>query len=135
MHVVGGVGWPIGLLRETPQPYDAAAELAADVGVGNSTYTDYDREITKAAEAWLQNKADPDQPWAAFVSLVSPHYPLTCPEEYYAMYDPAQIDLPVGYKDRFRPEHSELQNVAGFFDYEKYFDEKRCAKPRLHIMA
>ncbi|WP_171236227.1 sulfatase-like hydrolase/transferase [Ruegeria sp. HKCCA6837] len=130
MHVVGGVGWTIGLLRETPQPYDAAAELAADVGIGNSSYTDYDREITKAAEAWLQNTADPDQPWAAFISLVSPHYPLTCPEEFYTIYDPARIDLPVGYENRFRPEHRELRNLAGFFDYEKYFDEQRMREAK-----
>ncbi|MEX0348095.1 MAG: sulfatase-like hydrolase/transferase [Paracoccaceae bacterium] len=131
MHVVGGIGWPIGLLRETPQSYDAAAELAADVGVGNSTYTDYDREITESAEAWLQKKAGSDQPWAAFVSLVSPHYPLTCPEEFYAMYDPEQIDLPVGYQDRFRPDHSELQNVAEFFDYEEYFSEQKMREAKV----
>ena len=123
MHVVGGVGWPVGLLRETPPEYESASELAADVGIGNSTYTDYDRDITEAAEHWLHEKADADGPWAAFVSLVSPHYPLTCPEEYYALYDPAQIDLPIGYEDRLRPDHSELQNVAAFFDYERYFDE------------
>ena len=50
MHVVGGVGWAVGLLRENPPSYDSAAELASDVGVGTSTYTDYDLEITAAAE-------------------------------------------------------------------------------------
>ena len=40
MHVVGGVGWAIGLLRDDPPAYQSAAELAADVGVGSSTYTD-----------------------------------------------------------------------------------------------
>lgn len=130
MHVVGGVGWPVGLLRETPQPYDAAAELAADVGVGSSTYTDYDLDITAAAENWLRDKATAVEPWAAFVSLVSPHYPLTCPEEYYAMYDPAQIDLPIGYEQRFRPEHSELKNVVSFFDYDRYFDEQKMREAK-----
>ena len=120
MHVVGGVGWPVGLLRETPPPYETAAELAADVGVGSSTYTDYDLDITAAAEDWLHGKAGSEETWAAFVSLVSPHYPLTCPEEYHAMYDPAQIDLPVGYRQQFRPEHGELKNVADFFDYDRY---------------
>ena len=51
MHVVGGIGWTIGLLRENLPPYDAASELAADVGVGDSSYTDYDLDITAAAEA------------------------------------------------------------------------------------
>jgi len=130
MHVVGGVGWPVGRLRGMDEPYDAAAELAADVGVGPSTYTDYDRDITAAAEEWLHRKAGSEAPWAAFVSLVSPHYPLTCPEEYYRLYDPADMDLPVGYADRFRPEHSELKNIAEFFDYDRYFDEEKMREAK-----
>ena len=50
MHVVGGVGWAIGLLRENPPPYDVA-ELAADSGRGESSYTAYDRAITAAAKS------------------------------------------------------------------------------------
>ena len=82
MHVVGGVGWPVGLLRSSPPAYDAAAELAADVGVGTSSYTEYDLQITKAAEDWLQDDARTKAPWAGFISFVSPHYPLTCPEDF-----------------------------------------------------
>ncbi|WP_370231659.1 sulfatase-like hydrolase/transferase [Cognatishimia sp.] len=130
MHVVGGVGWTVGLLRDSLPDYDAAAELAADVGVGNSSYTDYDRDITAAAETWLHAQAKSDRPWAAFVSLVSPHYPLTCPEDYFAMYDPAKMDLPVGYTDRFRPNHSELDNVAGFFKYDQYFNEAKMREAK-----
>ena len=134
MHVVGGVGWAAGLLRENPPSFDLASELAADVGAGASTYTDYDREITAAAESWLRDKAASDDPtgspWAAFVSLVSPHYPLTCPEEYLAMYDPAEVDLPVGYAARFRPDHAELANVASFFDYDRYFDERKMREAK-----
>ena len=90
MHVVGGVGWTIGLLRETLPDYSpSAAELAVDVGVGSSSYTDYDLAITDAATDWLCAAERLNQPWAAFVSLVSPHYPLTCPEAFYDLYDPA----------------------------------------------
>ncbi|NRB04861.1 MAG: sulfatase-like hydrolase/transferase, partial [Rhodobacteraceae bacterium] len=129
MHVVGGIGWPVGLLRETLPAYDTA-ELAADVGSGASTYTEYDRQITETAEDWLSGKAGSQDPWAAFVSLVSPHYPLTCPDDFFAMYNPAQMDLPVGYTDRFRPEHTELKNVAGFFDYGRYFDEAKTREAK-----
>lgn len=124
MHVVGGVGWAVGLLRKNPPPYDAAAELAADVGVGASSYTDYDRAITAAAEAWLADPARQERPWAAFVSLVSPHYPLTCPEEWSALYDPDDMDLPVGYGLGL-PDHAELRNIGGFFNYDTYFDEQK----------
>jgi choline-sulfatase len=130
MHVVGGVGWPIGLLRKNPPPYEAAAELAAGVGAGASSYTDYDRDITEAAEDWIKGKAGSDKPWAAFVSLVSPHYPLTCPPEFFDMYDPAQMDLPIGFADRRPPDHSELRNVARFFDYDRYFDEAKTREAK-----
>lgn len=130
MHVVGGIGWTIGLLRENLPPYDAASELAADVGVGDSSYTDYDLDITAAAENWLANKAGSKSPWAAFVSLVSPHYPLTCPQKFYEMYDPDKVDLPVGYENRNPPEHSELKNVAEFFDYDRYFDEQKTREAK-----
>lgn len=130
MHVVGGIGWTIGLLRETLPNYDSAAELATDVGVGDSSYTDYDLDITQAAEDWLAGKEGSDQPWAAFVSLVSPHYPLTCPKAFYDMYDPALMDLPVGYEGRFRPDHAELKNLAGFFDYDRYFDEQKMREAK-----
>ncbi|MEP1208971.1 MAG: sulfatase-like hydrolase/transferase [Rhizobiaceae bacterium] len=130
MHVVGGVGWAIGLLRDDPPPYDAAAELAKDVGVGSSTYTDYDLAITEATENWLAGQQDNKKPWAGFVSLVSPHYPLTCPKDYYDLYDPADMDLPVAYDPGRRPSHSELRNVAGFFDYDRYFDMQKMREAK-----
>ena len=43
MHVVGGVGWAVDLLRDSLPPYDVAAELAADSGCGETSYTAYDR--------------------------------------------------------------------------------------------
>jgi len=81
MHVVGGIGWAIGLLRENPPEYSAVSELAEDVGAGNSSYTNYDLAISGAAEIWLKERKGSAKPWAAFVSFVSPHYPLTAPRE------------------------------------------------------
>lgn len=130
MHVVGGVGWAVGLLRDDPPPYDSASELAEDVGIGPSTYTDYDLSITEAAERWLAEKKASDAPWTGFVSLVSPHYPLTCPQAFYDLYDPALIDLPVGYAENRVPDHSELKNVARFFDYDRYFDVRRMREAK-----
>lgn len=130
MHVVGGIGWPVGLLRGELPSYNSASELAADVGIGSSTYTDYDRDITEAVTAWLQDATRKETPWAAFVSLVSPHYPLACPEEFFNLYDSAEIGLPVGYEERFRPEHEELKNVAGVFKYDQYFDEQKMREAK-----
>lgn len=128
MHVVGGVGWAIGLLREAPPDYDSAAELAADVGAGVSSYTAYDRAITGAAECWLMAPERKTRPWAAFVSLVSPHYPLTAPQEWYDLYDPETVDLPVGYAEEVA--HPELRHLRKFFRYHEYFDETKMRQAR-----
>ncbi len=125
MHVVDGVGWTVGLLREKLPDYPQAAELAADVGVGTSSYTQYDLDITAATEEWLHRQSKSTGSWAAFVSLVSPHYPLTCPEEYFNLYDTTDIPLPTGYGMNRPPDHAELRNVAGFFNYNAYFDEQK----------
>lgn len=126
MHVVDGVGWTIGLLRNDPPPYTAAAELAADVGAGESSYTEYDLAITQATEDWFAARDPAAGPWATVVSLVSPHYPLVAPPEFYALYDPAEIDMPVG----AMPDHPELRNVAAFFDYARHFDETRLREAK-----
>ena len=130
MHVVGGVGWPIGLLRKTPPRFDAAADLAAEIGPGESSYTAYDLDVTDAAEAWLGGRAGATAPWAAFVSLVSPHYPLICPEPYLALYDPDAMELPVGYAPDLRPTHGELRQVAAFFDYDRHFDARKLREAK-----
>jgi len=130
MHVVGGVGWAVGLLRENVPDYDSSSELAADVGVGSSSYTDYDLDITRTAEEWIKSDERKCQPWSAFVSLVSPHYPLTCPAAFYNLYNPATVDLPIGYGTHKTPAHSELKNVAKFFDYDRYFDEQKMREAK-----
>lgn len=130
MHVVGGVGWAVGLLRKDPPDYTSAAELAGDVGAGNSSYTDYDLAITQAAENWLKGHSQSTKPWAAFVSLVSPHYPLKAPQEFFDLYDPATVDLPIGYGSEKPPTHSELKNIANFFNYGEYFDESKMRQAK-----
>ncbi|MEE3091045.1 MAG: sulfatase-like hydrolase/transferase, partial [Pseudomonadota bacterium] len=117
MHVVGGVGWMAALLREDPPAYDAAAELAADSGPGSSSYTDYDLAITAAATDWIAARRNAERPWAAFVSLVSPHFPLRAPPEFYNLYADADFDL----EPQQLPDHPEIRNLARFFDYERHF--------------
>ena len=57
LHVVEGIGDPIGMLRDPPPPRKAALKLAADAGCGDSTYQGYDDRITEAAEGWLRERA------------------------------------------------------------------------------
>jgi choline-sulfatase len=119
IHIPGGTGWVRGLLRKPVCEYDATAELAEMIGPGDSDYIRYDRRVTAEAEQWLTDpsRRDPDKPWAAFVSYVSPHYPLIAPPEYYNLYDPRELEsgpAPL-------PDHPVLHQIAGFFSHEEHF--------------
>lgn len=121
MHIVDGTGWVIGLLRDQPPFYDSSSELAEEVGKGRSSYTDYDKAITSAAEVWIKDPARQDEPFVGFVSLVSPHYPLIAPEEFYDLYPIDDMPLP----EESAPLHPELEQMNGFLRYEEHFDDTR----------
>lgn len=55
LHVVGGVGWVKGLLRDPLPDYDQETrELAEQVGAGETGYSRYDQRICAAACDWLR---------------------------------------------------------------------------------
>ncbi len=128
MFIHGGLGWLQGLPRREPIPYNEASELAADVGVGETTYTRYDRRVTDAACEWLQAPQRSAKPWAAFVSFVAPHYPLSAPEEFAAMYPVADIPPPeIG---MVSIDHPAVNAMADFFHYGQYFTPELTQEAR-----
>ena len=116
-----GKGWPQGLIRNPMPGFPEAAELARDVGPGETSYTHYDRNITELAREWISN-ADQNKPWTLFVSFISPHYPLTAPEEFFDLYRDTDLPSPIGSSSS--SEHPVLQEMRKFWDYEDYFDPK-----------
>jgi len=117
IHIPDGTGWVRGLLRRPVCTYDATAELAEMIGPGDSDYIQYDRRVTAEAEQWLTDPTRRDRPWAAFVSYLSPHYPLIAPPEFYNLYDPKRFEseaVPV-------PDHPILRQIAGFFSHDDHF--------------
>ena len=116
-----GQGWVQGLIRDPLPDYDETVELARDIGPGETSYTEYDRRITDEAVKWLAKypKRFRRKPWVLFVSFVSPHYPLQCPEEFYRLYERQSLPEP----PRQRPEHDVLEQMAQFWNYDDHFDE------------
>jgi choline-sulfatase len=96
LHINDGIGDPLGWLRDPLPVRRATLRLAKDAGRGDSSYQDYDRRITDAAVDWLKAHAGttPGKPWALFVSLVCPHFPLIARPEFYDLYPEAAVPLP-----------------------------------------
>jgi choline-sulfatase len=127
LHVVDGVGDPIGMLRDPPPPRKAALKMAADAGCGDSTYQGYDDRITAGAEEWLRERAahKDDKPWTLFVSLVCPHFPLIARPEWYNLYPEEQMPWPGLYSEAERPNHPYVQAMRACQIYDQGFDDPR----------
>jgi choline-sulfatase len=128
MHVVDGVGDISGCIREPLHVRVKCRALSENIGPGNSTYLDYDRDITSNALDWLENEAPihTDQPWVLYVSFVCPHFPLIAPPEFYEMYPTDEIPLPKGLACDGYVLHPWAEALAGCQVYDDYFtDETR----------
>ena len=135
LHVVEGIGDPIGMLRDPPPPREAALRLAADAGCGDSTYQGYDDRITEGAESWLRERAatKDKKAWMLFVSLVCPHFPLIARPEWYNLYPQDKVPLPGLYAEAERPTHPYVQAMRACQIYDQGFDDP--AKVRKAIAA
>ncbi|NNE22660.1 MAG: sulfatase-like hydrolase/transferase [Rhizobiales bacterium] len=121
-----GKGWPQGLLRSPMTDFPDAADMAIEIGSGDTSYTDYDREITDEACRWLRHypKKISNKPWCLFASFVSPHFPLQAPEKFYSLYEGSKLPAMIGRGERERPPHPIVDQMARFWNYDDYFDEE-----------
>lgn len=124
MHLVNGIGDLLGCVREPLPVRWKTRDMAEKIGPGETSYTRYDRNITDAAVAWLEARAEehrPEKPWTAFVSLVAPHFPLIAPEDFYALYAESGMMPRKPVPD---PEHPWMAALRQCFVYDNFTDEK-----------
>ncbi len=119
-----GRGWPQGLQRKPVMAeFPDAAELAAILGPGETSYTQYDRDITASAIEWLQRQApETDKPWVLFVSFICPHFPLSSPQQFYDLYRDADLPEPYDRDAARRLRHPVIDAMRQFWNYADYFD-------------
>ena len=128
LHVVDGIGDPLGWLRDPLPVRKAALRLANDAGRGDSSYQQYDDKITSAAVDWLKARAGtrPEKPWVLFVSLVCPHFPLIARPEWYDLYPEDRVPRPALYEAAERePDHPYIAAIRQCQIYDRSFDDTK----------
>jgi choline-sulfatase len=138
LHVVDGVGDPLGMIRRPLPVRKATLKLANDAGCGDSDYQRYDDKIATAAEQWLReqrqtdkprtDKPRTDKPWALFVSFVCPHFPLIARQEWYSLYPEASVPRPALYDAAERPDHPYVAALRECQIFDKGFDAQKLGK-------
>ena len=117
IHIPEGIGWVRGLLRKPLCSYSATAKLAEMIGPGDSDYIQFDRRVAEESERWLTDPERRAQPWCAFVSFLSPHYPLIAPPEFYGLYDPRRLEA----QAQPLPGHPIIREIGTFFSHDGHF--------------
>jgi choline-sulfatase len=124
MHIVGGVGDLLGLIRDELPRRPGSANLGPEAGPGESDYTRYDRSIAEATVQWLHNNAPKhrDKPWAMYVGFVAPHFPLIAPPDFYNLYRESDVPWPDQYDHGQRPRHPFIDAMRKCLCYDDAFD-------------
>lgn len=100
MHIADGIGQVWGSVRNPLPDKRRGSGMLGQIGAGLSSYNQYDLDVAAAAVDWLQDPARTAEPWAAFVSFVAPHFPLTVPQQYLDLYPEDAMPLPSLHPDR-----------------------------------
>ncbi len=129
MHVVEGIGDPSGWIRDGSLQRNSRAGIT-EAGAGASSYQQYDIRSRNHAIRWLQDHANDEEPWALFLSFVTPHPPFLSPPETYHLYPQDPIRLPPQWQESDWPEHAALRYMRRYFSYDEPFDEATIR--RLH---
>lgn len=124
MHIHEG-GDTQGLVRDPPAPRPQCRDMAEKIGPGETEYTAYDRNIRDAACQWLNDRAviGGERPWVAFVSFISPHYPLIAPQKFFDLYNPADMPLPKVRTDDGTDQSGWWQGFENAYLWDRYFKD------------
>jgi choline-sulfatase len=118
-----GKGWPQGLQRKPMGEFSDTAEMANIIGPGETSYTQYDRDITTAAKNWLEQHSQSDRlPWVLYVSYICPHFPLSAPQKFYDLYQDVELPQPYDRDSSSILKHPVIDEMREFWDYADYFD-------------
>ena len=113
------------MLRTDKRVRTVARGLASEAGPGLSAYTRFDTRVAETTVRWIREHRDDQRPWVLFSSMLSPHYPLIAPEEFYDLYARVELPRPRLYEEADRPRHPVIAHYRETWNYDDFFDAER----------
>ena len=123
LHVRDGVGDLFGTIRERGVTKPIMRGQIPAAHPGESSYSKYDRDITRLALEYLDSKTQSAGPWCLYVGYTFPHLPFTCPQEAWDMYDEAHLPPPFASSQELWPQHPSLKDIREFFGLQEPFKD------------
>lgn len=130
LHIFEGVGQVWASVRDPLPDQPRTGRMLHPIGAGVSSYNEYDFRICRETLAWLQAASHAPEPWLLFTSFVAPHFPLTVPQTYLDLYDPAEIPLSDLRTEKGYELHPWMQRRQAFWNHDALLsgdDERRLA--------
>ncbi len=128
LHVRDGVGDLYGTIRRKDVIKPIVRNVVTNAKCGESSYSNYDRKVTEETLKYLDDVANETKPWFLYVGYTFPHFPYTCPEETWGLYDENILPFPISIKKGERCEHESCQDIRRFFGLEKEFSDEEVMR-------
>lgn len=129
MHLADGLGQVWGSVRDPLPDKPRPSRLFTELGPGESRYNRYDAASAAQAERWLHERGGQRErpPWALFVGLVAPHFPLVVPPRHLEGIPIQDLPLPRLLPRDGHARHPWVQRFVDFSDADAELgtDERR----------
>jgi choline-sulfatase len=124
MLVKDGIGMVWGSIRNLEERLLRTERMLGDtIGPGDSSYTNYDRNVTNRTMDWLREHKDTNEGWCLYVGLVAPHFPLVVPQEFYDLYKDRDFTAVKAHPDDGYIRHPWIEQQNGVMNADTQFKD------------
>lgn len=112
MNIHQKVGDVQGCIRDDRIRRKVRIHTVTSAGPGDSDYSRFDKKVADSAAQFLKTEAGKksDKPWMLYVGFVTPHFPLTVPQEFWDLYEGEDsVPFPFNYEMDKRPMHPVIE--------------------------
>ena len=111
--------------RRTREARRGSNSHVTECGPGHGAWHDYDTTVADLSVRFLNSRAayPSERPWLLYSGLMYPHFPLTCPPQYYRQYDPAAVTPADVRGETLKRQHPAIRQLRYYFRNDEIVPE------------